>query len=285
MATLREIREKLNSVKNIQKITQALEMVAASRLRKAMAKTESSRPYANILKEVLYNILSSTDTIEHPLIVKREVKKTGFVIIAADRGLCGSYNHNVFSTSEKLLKKYEPANVELMLIGKKTVEFFSNKQWQINETIQEWGGKITYPEIESFTERLIDQFLTAQLDEIWLIYNHYINLSSREVVVEKLLNIDICPEKSLDCTLNYIFEPSVEEVFADVLPRYCISKMQIALCEAYTTELAARILSMRAATTNAEEIIEDLTLVRNKVRQTNITREIIEITAGVESLK
>jgi F-type H+-transporting ATPase subunit gamma len=287
MATLREIRAKLGSVQNIKKITQALEMVAASRLRKALAKAESSRPYARILCEVLKNILTSTDSVEHALITPREVKKVGFVVIAADRGLCGSYNQAVFSVTEKELEKYDPAKVELVLIGRKTVEHFQGKKWPVIETIPEWGGKITYAQIEALTLGLIDRFLEEKLDEIWIIYNHYINLSARQVLVEKLLNID--PDSSKGegekVSTNYIFEPSMDEVFVDVLPRYCITKVQTALYEAYAAELASRILSMRAATTNAEEMIEELTLVRNKVRQTSITREIIEITAGVESLK
>lgn len=285
MATLRDIRKKLNSVENIEKITQALEMVAASRLRKALAKAETSRPYARVLREVLGNILSSTDVVEHPLTIQREVKKTGCVIISGDRGLCGSYNHAIFSTTEKFLNNYDAEKVELILIGRKAVEHFTGKEWQVGETIPEWGGKITYPEIVSFTERLIDKFLTSQLDEIWIIYTHYISLSARKVVVDKLLNIDTSSDNKEKRPTNYFFEPAIAEVFADVLPRYCITIVQTALYESYAAELAARILSMNAATTNAEEMIEDLTHVRNKVRQSNITREIIEITAGAESLK
>lgn len=285
MATVREIRAKLNSVRNIKKITQALEMVAASRLRKALAKVESSRPFANVLKEILGNLLSSTDPIDHLLITKREVKKVGFVIIAADRGLCGGYNQAVYSAAEKELKKYDPAKVDLMLIGRKAVEHFSGKQWNVVKAVSEWGGKITYSEIDALTRQLIDEFSHGRMDEIWMVYTHYIGLSERKVVVDKLLNIDPTPQTKKGVALNYIFEPNIEEVARKILPHYCVTMVQTALNEAYAAELAARVLSMRAATSNAEEMIEDLTLTRNKVRQSGITREIIEITAGAQSLQ
>ncbi len=285
MATIREIRRKLQSVHNIQKITQAMEMVAASRLRRAQAKAEMSRPYAIKLRAILDNIMSTSDELTHPLINKREVKKIGLVIIAGDRGLCGAYNQTVFSTAEKMLKNYHPKQIELILVGRKTIEYFSGKKWQIGETIPEWGGKITYPQIEAFTYHLINQYLGANLDEIWLIYTHYMSIVSRKIMIEKLLNIDHSKSESNRKVTNYIFEPNASEIFAEILPHYCITKVQSALNEAYASELGARIFSMRAATKNAKEMIEKLTLVRNKVRQTGITRELIEVTSGMENLK
>lgn len=279
MATIREIRRKLHSVANIRKITQAMEMVAASRLRRAQAKAEQSRPYATKLKDILENLIGVTDDLEHPLMEPREVKRTGYVAIAGDRGLCGSYNHQIISTTEKLLK----ADVELFLIGRKVVEHFSGKQWPVGEAISDWGGKISYGEIEKFTHLLIDRFLKGELDEIWIIYTHFINAASRKIRVEKLLPIE-APKKE-EKPPSYIFEPKPSQIFTELLPHYIVTKVQAALNEAYASELGARIFSMRAATKNAEEMIEKLTLVRNKVRQSGITRELIEITSGAESLK
>lgn len=285
MATLREIRRKLHSVENIEKITQAMEMVAASRLRRAQAKAEMSCRYSLKLKEILYQLVSTPHDFIHPLIKERKIKKIGFVVIAGDRGLCGSYNHNVFSKAEKLLKNYSPEQVKLILIGRKTVDYFSGKQWKISDKMSEWGGKINYHQIEVFTQKLIDQYLTGELDEVWLIYTHYISISARQVMVEKLLRIENVNFKKEGVLPSYIFEPNASEVLAEILPRYCATKVQSALNEAYASELAARIFSMRAATKNAEEMIEELTLIRNKIRQTSITRELIEITSCVESLK
>jgi len=283
MATLRDIRRKIQSVGNIKKITEAMELVAASRLRKAQAKAESSRPYAMKLKEILDRLIAASDELQHPLISSREVKKTGLVIIAGDRGLCGGYNHSVFSKAEKFLQKYQTDQVELIPVGRKTIDYFQLKKWTVSTKLEEWGGKITYHQIEEFTQILMDYYLSGQLDEIWVVYTHFINLGLREVRLEKFLNIDTTP--STQSKSNYIYEPDAPTIFAEILPRYCITKIQSALNDAYASELSARISSMRTATQNAEEMIEKLTRIRNKVRQSGITRELIEITSGAESLR
>lgn len=283
MASLKDIRRKIQSVVNIQKITQAMELVAASRLRKAQAKVESARPYALKLKEILDRLISTSKELKHPLVTAREVKKTGLVVIAGDRGLCGGYNQNVFTAAEKFLQKHQSDQVEVIPVGRKPIDYFASKKWAIPYKIEDWGGKITHARIEELTNALIDLYLNGQLDEIWIIYTHFINMGLREIRVEKFLNIETAVSTPLKGT--YIFEPDLPTIFAEILPLYCTMKIQTALNDAYTSELAARISSMRAATKNAEEMIEKLTLVRNKVRQSGITRELIEITAGAESLR
>jgi F-type H+-transporting ATPase subunit gamma len=285
MATLREIRRKIQSVDNIQKITQAMELVAASRFRKAQIKVESTRPYAAKLKEFFDRLLSVATDLQDPLISPRKVKKTGLVIIAGDRGLCGAYNQNVFNAAEKFLRKYDPNQVELILIGRKAIDYFEGKKWAVAFKLGDWGGKITHPEINALTQTLIDFYLKEQLDEIWLAYTHFINMTVREIRLEKFLNLEIKTSSSGPINDNYIFEPDPLTIFAELLPRYCTLKIQSALNEAYVSELAARISSMRAATKNAEEMKEKLTLIRNKVRQASITKELIEITSGAESLR
>ena len=284
MSTLRDIRRKIQSIGNIRKITEAMELVAASRLRKAQTRAQASRPYALKLKEILDRLISASTDLKHPLISPRAVKKTGLVIIAGDRGLCGGYNQNVFNAAEKFLQKYEPDQVELIPIGRKPIEYFKTKKWMISAKLEDWGGKITYPQIEELSNILMNFYLHRQLDEIWVIYTHFINMGAREVRIDKFLNIDASPS-STHFKNNYIYEPDVSTIFAEILPRYCITKIQMALNDAYASELAARITSMRAATKNAEEMIETLTLIRNKVRQAEITRELIEITSGAESLR
>lgn len=283
MSTLRDIRRKIQSVNNIQKITQAMELVAASRLRKAQMKVESARPYALKLKEIFDRLIITSKELQHPLISSREVKKIGLVIIAGDRGLCGGYNQNVFNAAEKFLQKYEPDQVELIPVGRKPIDYFETKKWTIPFKIEHWGGKITHSQIKELTETLINFYLNGQLDEIWLVYTHFINMSAREIRVDKFLNIETTP--SIPLKDNYIFEPDPFTIFAEILPRYCTMKIQSALNDAYTSELAARISSMRAATKNAEEMIEKLTIIRNKVRQSGITKELIEIISGAENLR
>jgi len=282
MATLREIRRKLQSVTNIEKITQAMELVAASRLRKAQAKAEMSRPYARKLKEILERLVLVTDHFAHPLLNQRDVQKIGVVVVSGDKGLCGSYNQMIFSRTEKFLKKYSPEQVELILVGQKAIDYFGSRKWKTNPRLTGWGGKITYPEIVEFTRELMDRYVEEEFDEIRIIYTHFVNAAVRQVKVEKLLPIENPEIEDHIKKVPYIYEPCVPEIFNEILPRYCITLVQTALNEAYASELAARVFSMRAATNNAEEMIQKLTLIRNKVRQSNITRELIEITATLD---
>lgn len=282
MTTLRDIRKKIHSVDNIKKITQAMELVAASRLRKAQAKIEAATPYAIKLQELLARLLASAEECHHPLLETRKITKRGVVIIAGDRGLCGGYNQNVYNTAEKFLHKHETSQVGLILVGRKPIDYFKTKKWDIFFKIKEWGGKITYSQIKDLTKVLIDFYLERQLDEIWIVYAHFINMSAREIRIDKFLPLTLTtPSPSKD---TYIFEPDPTMILTEMLPRYFTMKMQMALNEAYASELAARISSMRSATKNSEEMVKKLTLERNKVRQAGITNELIEITAGAESL-
>lgn len=277
MTSLRDIRRRLRSVENIKKITDAMERVAAALLRRAQAKAEESRPYVLKMKTMLEHLASSDST--HPLFEQREVKKTGLIIIASDRGLSGSYNSNILSAADKFLKKFSRDQVDLILFGKKAVEHYRHKTWNIAHEQINWGGKITIEDIINFTNQSVDWFLKGQYDEIWLLYTRYITIMKKEVILEKFLNIGK-PEAEKKVS-NYIFEPDPEEIYAKLLPRYCITRLQTALNEAYASELAARIVAMQTASKNSENMIEHLTLIRNKVRQEGITKEIIEISSTV----
>ncbi len=284
MATLRDIRKRIRSVENIKQITRAMEMVAAARLRKAQARAEQAQPYAAKMRHILENLATASAEFTHPLYEQREVKKTGLVVVAADRGLCGSYNTNIFQVTDRFLKELGQDKVELIAVGRKAVEYYRRRKWSIKKRVPEWGGKITYLQIKNLTNELVQWFLNGKLDEIWLAYTHFISIPSRKVVLEKFLNIEK-PKSEQEVITDYIFEPNPAEIYADILPRYCVTKIQTVLAEAFASELAARMISMGAATKNAEEMIENLTLVRNKVRQAAITKEMLEITAGAEALK
>lgn len=277
MSNLRDIRRRIKSTEQIKQITKTMGMVASARLRKAQMRAEQARPYAAKMKQMVENLSMNTE-LPHPLFAQREVKKTGLVVIAADRGLCGSYNTNIFLTVDRLLTKYSRDAVELILIGRRAVSYYQQKGWTIRTQIPEWGGKITFIEMKHLAGELVHAFLNNELDEIKLIYTHYINVFSRKIVVEKFLNIEKTEAKKE--TLDYIYEPNAQEIFDEIIPRYCNTKIQSALHEAYASELSARIVSMRAATKNAEEMIENLTQLRNRIRQAGITREMIEIVSG-----
>ncbi len=279
MATLRDIRKRLQTAHNIQHITKAMEMVAAARLRRALHKLELFRPYAKHMKEVMASLSFVPQT--HLLFESRPVNKRGVVIIAGDKGLCGSYNHNVFSFAEKALAK--SPNPELVLIGNRTRDHFHRSKWPIASVWTEWGGKITLEKTRQLSEQLTQWFLSGAVDEVVIVYTHYQNLLTRKVVLEQFLPIP--KPQQIEHFTDYLFEPTAEEIHTALLPRYILTRLIEILDEAYVSELAARVTSMKAATKNAEEMIERLTLIRNKVRQAGITKEMLEITAGAEGLK
>lgn len=280
MTNLREIRRRLRSVEKIKQITKTMEMVAAARLRRAQLKAIQARPYAEGIKRILENL--SDLRLTHPFFENREIKKTGVVIITADRGLSGAYNSNVLAASDKFLKNYQTDNVDLILLGRKACDHYRRRPWNISYKVMEWGGKIAFTKVKFIAEMLMELFLSNKLDEIWLIYTHFITVLSRRVVTEKFLNISKPEPEKHNLLRDYIFEPSQEEIYNEILPHFCISKLQQALAEAYASELAARFTAMGTATKNAEEMILDLTLVRNKMRQDGITKDMLEIISGAE---
>lgn len=278
MTSLREIRRSLRTVENIKKITDAMERVAAARLRRVQAKAEQARPYAKLMKEILEN-LAATDT-PHPLFQQREVKKTALVIITSDKGLTGAYNSNVIAAADKFLKNYSPENIDLFVFGRKGVDYYHRKSWKIAHEKIDWGGKIQFHEIKVFANDLVESFLSGQYDEVWMVYTHFISILNKKVQAEKLLNIGKPKAEKKIKNLNYIFEPSPEEIYAELLPRYCVTLMKTALDESYAAELASRLVAMQTASKNSKNMIVDLTLLRNKLRQESITKEIIEIASG-----
>ncbi len=286
MATLRDLRRRIRSVQGTQQITKAMEMVAAARLRRAQAKVDSSRPYASKMQAMLDNLTRASAWLDHPLFEKREVKKVGIVVVTSDRGLCGSYNNNVISEAERLRKCYEPAQVSLILVGKKGHTYYSKGVCEIVLKYLNMGAMLDLAQVRKITDDLVGLFLSREVDEIYFVYTRFISAVSHKVVTEKFLNIEsqVRAEDRKD-QVDYIFEPDPERIFSGLLPSYCMTRVLMALVESFASEHAARMISMGAATKNAEEMVEDLTLVMNKLRQASITKEMLEITTGAEALK
>lgn len=279
MSSLRDIRNRLHSVENIKKITDAIEKIAAVRLRRAQLKAEKSLPYFSKIKEAVENLSSFQE--KNPLFEQREIKKTGLVVISADKGLAGSYSGNILTAADRFLKKYSTQSIELFLFGRKALEYYQRRQWTIHYHREGWGEAISFSEIKEFSDQLVNRFKAKELDEIWIIFTSYISVMKRNVVTEKFLNFESIKEKKSSIQ-DFIFEPKPAEILDSILPRYCAARIQTALYESYASELAARIISMQTASKNSEEMIEKLTLHRNKVRQEGITKEIIEISSGAE---
>ena len=286
MPSLRDIRRRIKSVSGTQQITKAMEMVAAARLRKAQSRTESSRPYALKMQSMLDNLTKASADIVHPLFEKREVKKVALVIISSDRGLCGSYNSNIIRGADGFLKRYEKEKILLITIGKKGYIYYSKRPWGIRLKYLNLGGNLILSHVKKITNDLVNLYLSGEVDEIYFLYTKFISAMTHRITLEKFLNIESQIEKEKKkAYLEFIFEPGPEKIFSNLLPNYCMTKVQMALAESFASEHSSRMISMGAATKNAEEMIEHLTLVRNKLRQASITKEMLEITTSAEALK
>lgn len=285
MQALREIRRRIRSVQSTQQITKAMEMVAAAKLKKAEAKARSARPYASKLEKVLENLSPGTALGIHPLFEKREeVKKTALLLVTSDRGLCGSYNTNILRKTEDFLTNFDPQKVELVIVGKKGYRYFVKKEWKIRHKYLDLDGAFDLTQAKMITADVTQLFLKGEVDEVHLLYTQFINPISYKTVLEKFLNIE--PREKVEKEeIDYIFEPGSEKIFDALLPRYCLNVVQKVLLESFASEHGSRMTAMRAATENAEEMIENLTLIRNKIRQASITREMLEIASGAEALK
>lgn len=286
MPTLRDLRRRIRSVQGTQQMTKAMEMVAAAKLRKAQTKLESSRPYASKMQALLDHLMQRATSVAHPLFEKREVKKVGLVIVTADRGLCGSYNHNVIHQADQFLKKYEKERVCLILIGKKGYTYYIKRPWEIRLRYLDMGGNLILAQVKNITNEVVNLFLLQEVDEIYFAYTKFVSAVTYKVTIEKFLNIESQAKvEGKELYIDYIFEPDPHQIFASLLPNYCMTKVQMALAESFASEHGSRMISMGAATKNAEEMIEHLTLVLNKLRQASITKEMLEITTGAEALK
>jgi F-type H+-transporting ATPase subunit gamma len=281
MSSLSNIRNRLHAVGNIKQITTSMEMVASARLRKAQLRAKQTQFYIAKMQELLEKINSAYPDFTHPLFIKRAIKKTGLVVVTSDQGLCGAYNTRVLAAADQLLKDQQPENVALTLLGRKAIHYYQHKKWKIQSQLPGWSGKITLAQVKELSEQLVKSFLSRHLDCIWLVYTKFYTLMHREVVVEKFLPLGQ-PTGEKRGGLSYIFEPNIEEIYEQLLPRYCMTKIESMLNEAYASELVARIFSMKTAAQNAQEMIEHLTLERNKIRQTGITREMLETTSSIK---
>jgi F-type H+-transporting ATPase subunit gamma len=284
MESLKILKRRIRTVSSTMQLTRAMELVSAAKLRKAQTRLVSSRPYATKMQTILENLSLASTALTHPLFEKREVKNKGLVIITSDRGLCGSYNVNIFRKAEEYLLSEPKDKVKLILIGKKGLYYYRKKPWEIRLKYLDLSGRLEFNKVKEITSNLVSLFLNGEVDEILLLYTRFVSTASYRVILDKFLNIEKGTEEQKSY-LEYIFEPSAEKLFDELLPRYCLTRIQIALAEAFASEQGSRMIAMGAATRNAEEMIENLTLLRNKARQSAITKEMVEITSGVEALK
>jgi len=249
------------------------------------------RPYSEKLSTILSHLSeAASGELVHPFFEKREVKKRTLVLITSDRGFCGSFNSNLIRRANKWLTDKNQENVELMLVGKKGLDFYKRRQWNIVESFIDWSGNLDYAKARSLVDLLTGRFLDGETDEISVIYTQFLSTARYKMVEVPYLPVDSLEEENKKdekqkSNLDYIFEPSPEAIFTDIMPKYALTKMITALADSFASEHGTRMMAMGSATKNAGEMIDALTLQYNKARQAAITKELLEIVSGAEALK
>jgi len=288
LANEKEIRSKIRSVKNMQKITKAMEMVAASKIRKAQNQMEASRPYAERIRRVVGHLAHANPDYKHPWLVDREVKRVGYIIISTDRGLCGGLNINMFKKVIGELQHWQEKDVEvdLALVGAKAVQFFRRLGGNVVGTATHLGDKPQVNDLIGSIKIMLDSYSDGKIDRLYLVHNEFVSTMSQVPTVKGILpvsEIDLGEEK-LQKHWDYIYEPDAVDLLDDVLMRYIESQVYRGAVENFASEMAAKMVAMKSATDNAGEIIDDLQLAYNKARQASITQEISEIVGGAAAV-
>lgn len=285
-SNIRDIKRQINSVQNMKQITRAMEMVAASKLRRAQESAQAARPYADKIKEVIGSIASSNNDITHPMLETREINKTGYLIITSDRGLAGGYNANVLRKLMTIINERHssPDDYALYVIGRKGMEYFNKRDMPVNENITGLSDSPKFSDIKTIASKAIANFENGTYDELVLVYNEFVSALQQVPVEKRLLPMADETLQQDGPATEYEFEPSPEEVLDDLLPKYAETLIYSALLEGKASEFGARMTAMGSATNNATELIDDLTLAFNRARQAAITQEISEIVAGASAL-
>lgn len=295
MPTLRDIKRRIGSIISIQKITQAMKMVATAKLRKAQTKVENARPYFNKLESSISTILSSLESdFSHPLIVpKSEINNIALIVISSDRGMCGSFNtHLLKDVTTKIENKYKVeypnAKIHIIPIGKKALSFFSKSTYNIFDQYTNINDNTEFATIKSIVDKIKSDFIENQFDLVFVHNMEFINIikqlpQSYQLLPFSASNIKTNPQKSFN--LSYIFEPDKKSILNELIPKLIDTKFWSSILNSIAAEHAARRVAMDNATSNATDLIKNLNLVYNKVRQASITKEIIEIVSGANALK
>jgi len=288
MAGEKEIRSKIASVKNMQKITGAMEKVAASKIRKAQLQMEASRPYAERIRRVIGHLAHANPDYKHPYLTEREVKRVGFIVISSDRDLCGGLNVNLFKRMIGEIAKWKGDNidVDLVLVGAKAVAFFRRLGGSVLGTATHLGDKPSVNDLLGSIKVMLDAYEEGKIDRLFLVHNEFVSALTQKPEVTALLpvtEIDL-GEESLQEHWDYIYEPDAGELLDDVLMRYIESQVYRGAVENFACEMAAKMVAMKSATDNAGDIIDNLQLKYNKARQAAITQEISEIVGGAAAV-
>ncbi len=287
MAGGREIKTKIKSVQNTRKVTRALEMVSASKIRKAQERMKSSRPYARLMKQLIGHIAQANTEYRHPFMVEREqVRRVGYIVVSTDRGLCGGLNSGLFRRMLADMRQWRDAGVEIdaVCIGQKATAFFRRLKVNLAASVTHLGEKPHVEQLVGVIKVMLDGYSEGRLDRVMLCYNDFINTMTQRAALEQLLPLPPADTELARHDWDYIYEPDAESVLNDVMTRYVESLVYQAVLENVASEHAARMVAMKAASDNATKLIDTLNLVYNKARQAAITQEISEIVGGAAAV-
>jgi len=287
MAGAKEIRSKIASVKSTQKITSAMEMVAASKMRKAQDRMEATRPYADKMRQVIGHVALATPEYTHPFMRRREVKRVGFIVVSSDRGLCGGLNSNLFRRMVREIRVLHDAGTELEFctIGNKALGFFRRVGGKVAAQATHLGDAPRIEDLVGTIKVMLDAYIDGELDEIRIAYNHFVNTMTQRPTIEQL--VPLAPGEDADKLKHhwdYLYEPEAKDVLDSLMTRYVESLVYQAVVENVACEQSARMVAMKSASDNAGDLIDELQLIYNKARQAAITQEISEIVGGAAAV-
>jgi F-type H+-transporting ATPase subunit gamma len=287
MAVGKEIRNQISSIKSTQKITSAMEMVAASKMRKAQERMQATRPYADKMRQVIGHIAKANAQYKHPFMVEREVKRVDYIVVSTDRGLCGGLNINLFKALVREMKAWKEKGVEtdLCAIGQKGASFFRSYGGNVVAALTHLGDSPSSEKLIGNVKVMLDAFSEGKIDRLYVVSNEFVNTMTQSPKVEQLLPLpESEDEEEIKNQWDYLYEPDARQILDGLLPRFIESQVYQGVVENLACEQAARMIAMKSATDNAGSIIDELQLAYNKARQAAITQEISEIVSGAASV-
>jgi F-type H+-transporting ATPase subunit gamma len=286
MAVGKEIRTQISSITSTQKITNAMQMVAASKMRKAQDRMQLGKPYAQRIRNVVGHLANANPEYKHGYLQEREVKRVGFIIVSTDRGLCGGLNINAFKAAVKAMKGWseQDVDIDLCLIGAKGTAFFNSYGGNVKAAVRDIGEQPSISDLIGTVKVMLDAYSESEIDRLYLVSNEFVNTMTQSPVVQQLLPLEEDKEQNVEHAWDYLYEPDAKELLDALLIRYIESQVYQAVVENAACEQAARMIAMKSATDNAGDMIDSLQLVYNKARQASITQELSEIVSGASAV-
>jgi len=286
MAVGKEIRNQISSIKSTQKITSAMEMVAASKMRKAQDRMNLGKPYSEKIRSVVSHLANASPEYKHLYLQERDVKRVGYIVISSDRGLCGGLNANLFKKTVKDMKNWHDkgAEIDICAVGQKSIAFFKSYGGNVVAALSHLGDQPSAHELIGSVKVMLDAYEEGRIDRLFVVYNQFVNTMTQEAQVAQLLPLQAADESELKHHWDYIYEPEAKELLDGLLTRYIESQVYQGVVENIACEQASRMIAMKSATDNAGDIINELQLIYNKARQAAITQEISEIVSGAAAV-